>query len=342
MDSVLSKVEDKFGVDPLIREPSLEVISSDDFSAKVVISPLVGGRAVSCGNIIRRFLLSSLEGFAPTWVDSEKISHEFSVVEEIREDILDLILNLKKLVFASNLSEFTVNLSSSGGVVKARDLKIPSSVELVSDEDAYICFVNEGSELSIDIGFSSGVGYVERCLSSSSFTDRIELDANFSPVKKVSFSVAPINSTPGKIYEALTFNIETNGSVSPLDALNRVAGMIVDEFSSIFSFAKFSPSQPVEEEESDLPFPAVLLKKLDEIELSVRSANCLRSANVVYMGDLVEMTEGDILRTPNFGRKSLNEIRNVLIQHGLNFGMKLEGWPPENVSELIKKYDTPF
>ncbi|MEI8179044.1 DNA-directed RNA polymerase subunit alpha [Aestuariivirga sp.] len=327
----------------LIRPSKLDVQSGRDRRrvATFVAEPLERGFGTTLGNALRRILLSSLQGAAVTSVHIDGVLHEFSSIAGVREDVTDMILNIKEIAIGmQGEGPKRLMLRKDGpGVVRAGDIQTSGDIQILNPEHV-ICTLDEGAEIRVEFTVATGKGYVsaERNRPEDAPIGLIPVDSIYSPVKRVSFKIE--NTREGQIldYDKLIMNVETDGSVSPEDAVAYAARILQDQLSVFINFSE--PSKAiVEESRPELEFNAALLKKVDELELSVRSANCLKNDNVVYIGDLIQKTEAEMLRTPNFGRKSLNEIKEVLAQMGLHLGMEVPNWPPENIEELAKKYE---
>jgi len=312
--------------------------------ATVVAEPLERGFGLTLGNALRRVLLSSLQGAAVTAVQIDGVLHEFSSIPGVREDVTDIVLNIKQLALRMHGDgPKRMYLTATGpGEVRAGQIQAGHDIEIMNPE-LVICTLDDGVKLGMEFEVNTGKGYVPA-------TDNrpedapiglIPVDAIFSPVRRVSYRVDNTRVGQRTDYDKLIMSVETNGTVSPEDAVALAARIVQDQ---LRLFVTFEEPQAVayEERREDLPFPRALLKKVDELELSVRSANCLKNDNIVYIGDLVQRTEQEMLRTPNFGRKSLNEIKEVLASMGLHLGMQVSGWPPENIEELAKKLDEPY
>lgn len=319
-------------LDPQLRE------------AEVIAEPLERGFGTTLGNAIRRILLSSLHGAAITSVKIEGVLHEFSTVPGVREDVTDIVLNLKNVGVRLH-SEYpkTIRLQAKGpGTVRAGDIQCPSEVEIL-DPEAVICTVDEGAKVSMDFTVESGKGYVPASMlaKEEAIIGHIPIDAIFSPIRKVNFKVEQTRVGQRTDYEKLVLRIVTDGSVRPDDAVALAARILQDQFQT---FINFEEPRPVEHGKSDdaQPINRNLLRRVEELELSVRSANCLKNENILYIGDLVQKSETEMLKTPNFGRKSLNEIKEVLSGMGLNLGMSVPNWPPENIEEMARKLEDPF
>lgn len=330
----------------LIKPYKLNLDHSEDskYVATITADPLEPGFGVTLGSALRRVLLSSLQGSAITAIQIEGVLHEFSTLPGMNEDVTDLILNLKEVVTQLHKSgPVRVKLQAEGPcVVRAGDIETVSDLEILNP-DHYICTLGAGAKLSMELTISTGKGYVpaESNKKADSPVGYIPIDSLYSPVRKVSYKVE--NTRVGQLtnYDKLIMRVVTNGTVPPEDAVALASRILQDQLQRFINFEE--PKEAfTEAEDSFLPFNRALLRKVDELELSVRSANCLKNDNIIYIGDLVQKTESEMLRTPNFGRKSLNEIKEVLIQMGLNLGMEIPGWPPENIEELIKKLDESF
>jgi DNA-directed RNA polymerase subunit alpha len=327
----------------LIKPNKLEVTPGDDPKrvATVVAEPLERGFGQTMGNSLRRILLSSLQGAAVTAIHVDGVLHEFSSIPGVREDLTDIVLNVKDVsIKMQGEGPKRVVLKKQGpGQVTAGDIQAVNDVVILNPE-LVICTLDEGAEIRMELTINTGKGYVaaDRNRSEDAPIGLIPVDSLYSPVKKVSYRVE--NTRAGQIldYDKLTMTIETNGGLSPEDALAYAARILQDQLNVFVNF-----EEPKREEVSaaipELAFNPALLKKVDELELSVRSANCLKNDNIVYIGDLIQKSEAEMLRTPNFGRKSLNEIKEVLAQMGLHLGMEINGWPPENIDELAKRFE---
>ncbi|MET1027366.1 MAG: DNA-directed RNA polymerase subunit alpha [Dongiaceae bacterium] len=313
-------------------------------SATIVAEPLERGFALTLGNALRRVLLSSLQGAAVTAVHIDGVLHEFSSVPGVREDVTDIILNIKTVALRmGGDGPKRMRLKAQGpGEVKAGQIETGHDIEILNP-DLVLCTLDQGANLSMEFTVESGKGYVPASQNrpEDAPIGLIPVDAIFSPVRKVSYKVD--NSRVGQVtdYDKLSMQIETNGAVSPEDSVAIAARILQDQLQLFINFEE--PSTATEESKAvEPPFNKNLLRKVDELELSVRSANCLKNDNIVYIGDLVQKTEAEMLRTPNFGRKSLNEIKEVLAQMGLHLGMEIPNWPPENIEEMAKRLDEPY
>ncbi|HEX4766243.1 MAG TPA: DNA-directed RNA polymerase subunit alpha [Lichenihabitans sp.] len=327
----------------LIKPNKLEVQLGEDPKrmATVVAEPLERGFGLTMGNALRRILLSSLQGAAVTSIHIDGVLHEFSSIPGVREDVTDIVLNVKdiSLKMQGETSKRMVLKKQGPGPVTAGDIGTVNDIQVLNPE-LVLCTLDDGAEIRMEFTVATGKGYVpaDRNRSEDAPIGLIPIDSLYSPVKKVSYRVE--NTRAGQIldYDKLTMQVETNGGISPEDAVAYAARILQDQLNVFVNF-----EEPRREEVSaaipELAFNPALLKKVDELELSVRSANCLKNDNIVYIGDLIQKSEAEMLRTPNFGRKSLNEIKEVLAQMGLHLGMEISGWPPENIDELAKRFE---
>jgi len=330
----------------LIKPAKLEVEPGIDPNrmATIVAEPLERGFGLTLGNALRRILLSSLQGAAVTAIQIEGVLHEFSSVPGVREDVTDIVLNMKGVALKMHVEgPKHVTLTATGpGEVTAGQIDTGADIE-VMNPDLVICHLDKGAKLSMELVVDNGKGYVAATSNKQedSPIGLIPIDAVFSPVRKVSYKIE--NSRVGQVtdHDKLAIEVLTNGALTPDDAVALAARILQDQLQLFINFDE--PDQKSDaEKKDDLPFNRNLLRKVDELELSVRSANCLKNDNIIYIGDLVQKSEADMLRTPNFGRKSLNEIKEVLSQMGLHLGMEIAAWPPENIEELAKRLEDPF
>jgi DNA-directed RNA polymerase subunit alpha len=330
----------------LIRPNVLDIKPGADpmRMATAIAEPLERGFGLTLGNALRRVLLSSLQGAAITSVQIDNVLHEFSSVAGVREDVTDIVLNLKGVAVSMEAEGVKrVSISAKGpGVVTAGDISESAGIEILNREHV-ICHLDEGASLFMEMTVESGKGYVaaDKNRPEDAPIGLIPIDAIFSPISKVSYDVQATREGQVLDYDKLTLKVETDGSVTPEDAIAFAARILQDQLSVFVNFDEPEAAGRAEEED-DLEFNPLLLKKVDELELSVRSANCLKNDNIVYIGDLIQKTEAEMLRTPNFGRKSLNEIKEVLTAMGLHLGMDILDWPPDNIEELAKKYEDHF
>ena len=330
----------------LIKPNKLNVDSDvdPDRKATLVAEPLERGFGLTLGNALRRILLSSLHGAAVTSLQIDGVLHEFSSIPGVREDVTDIVLNIKGLaVRLHNEGPRRMTLKAEGpGPISAASLEMGPDIEVVNPE-LVICHLDDGAKLSMEFTVDSGKGYLaaENNRSEDSPIGLIPVDSVFSPVRQVAYRVE--NSREGQIldYDKLTMDMETDGTVTPEDAIAFAARILQDQLQLFINFEE-PRQEPVHLEPEQPRINRNLLRKVDELELSVRSANCLKNDNIIYIGDLVQKTESEMLRTPNFGRKSLNEIKEVLTQMGLHLGMEVPEWPPENIDDLAKQMETDF
>ncbi len=312
--------------------------------ASIVAEPLERGYGLTLGNALRRVLLSSLQGAAVIAIQIDGVLHEFSSIPGVREDVTDVVLNIKSLALRMH-GEGTRRMrlrADQAGEVRAGMIETGSDIE-VMNPDLVICTLDRDAKLNMELTVQTGKGYRPAAQNRPEDTPigMIPIDSIFSPVRKVSYKVD--NTRVGQItdYDKLTMQIETTGAITPEDAVAYAARILQDQLQIFVNFHEPAAREGGSAHE-DLPFNRNLLRKVDELELSVRSANCLKNDNIIYIGDLVQKSEGEMLRTPNFGRKSLNEIKEVLATMGLHLGMQVPGWPPENIEDLAKKLDEPF
>lgn len=328
----------------LIKPNKLEVTSKSDTKAVIVAEPLERGFGLTLGNALRRVLLSSLQGAAVTSVHIDGVLHEFSSIPGVREDVTDIVLNVKEISIAMEGEgpKRMVVRKEGPGTVLASDIQTVGDVTILNP-DHVICTLDEDADIRMELMVDTGKGYVaaDRNRPEDAPIGLIPVDSLYSPVQRVSYKVDKTREGQSLDYDKLTLTVETNGSVSPEDAIAFAARILQDQMSIFINFEE--PEREVKEEETaELAFNPALLKKVDELELSVRSANCLKNDNIVYIGDLIQKTEAEMLRTPNFGRKSLNEIKEVLAGMGLHLGMEIPAWPPENIEELAKRYEDQY
>ena len=313
-------------------------------AATIVADPLERGFGLTLGNALRRVLLSSLQGAAITSIQIEGVLHEFSSIPGVREDVTDIVLNLKSLGLRMHgEGSKRMSLTARGpGEVTASQIETGADIEIM-DPDLIICTLDEAATLNMEMTVESGKGYVPASQNrpEDAPIGMIPIDALYSPIRKVSYKVD--NTRVGQVtdYDKLSLSMETDGSVTPDDALALSARILQDQLQLFINFEE-PQAAVIEERPSELPFNKNLLRKVDELELSVRSANCLKNDNIVYIGDLVQKTEQEMLRTPNFGRKSLNEIKEVLAQMGMHLGMEVPSWPPENIEDMARRLDEPY
>jgi DNA-directed RNA polymerase subunit alpha len=327
----------------LIKPTKLDIVANSDNhrAASVTAEPLERGYGLTLGNALRRVLLSSLQGAAVTAVQIEGVLHEFSSLPGVREDITDLVLNVKEIALKMQAEgPKRLALQKQGpGAVTAGDIKVSGDIEVLNPE-LVLCHLDDGAEINMEFTVNTGKGYVpaDRNRPDDAPIGYVPVDALFSPVRRVSYKVEPTREGQVLDYDKLTMQVETNGAITPDDAVAYAARILQDQLSVFVNFEEPS-KEKAQDTVPELAFNPALLKKVDELELSVRSANCLKNDNIVYIGDLIQKTEAEMLRTPNFGRKSLNEIKEVLAQMGLHLGMDVANWPPENIDDLAKRYE---
>ena len=326
----------------LIKPGKLDVNLSEDKSyAKIIAEPLEKGYGLTLGNSLRRILLSSIRGTAVTAIQIDGVLHEFTSIKGVREDVTDIVLNVKSLALKSNSENLKkLILDAKGpGIIKASHITPVNEIEILNP-DLVICNLDENTNFHMEMIVGNGKGYVSADMNKPDEPPLglIPIDSLFSPVKKVSYSVSTAREGKALDYDKLTMEVETNGSISAEDAVAYSARIFQDQLGMFVNFDE--PQEVIVREKSTEPeFNKNLLRKVDELELSVRSMNCLKNDNIIYIGDLVQKSEGEMLRTPNFGRKSLNEIKEVLTGMSLYLGMEIPNWPPDNIAELSKKLE---
>ena len=319
----------------LLKPKTINVEQLSANRAKVTLEPFERGYGHTLGNALRRVLLSSMIGHAATEVTIAGVLHEYSSIDGVQEDVVNILLNLKGVVFKlHNRDEVTISLRKDGaGPVTAADIQTPHDVEIINPEHV-IVNLSHGGKIDMQIKVENGRGYVPGTVrrygdESTKSIGRIVLDASFSPVKRVSYTVESARVEQRTDLDKLVLEIETNGAVTAEDAVRASAKILVEQLAV---FAQLEGNElaafdtPVQR--SSQQFDPILLRPVDELELTVRSANCLKAENIYYIGDLIQRTENELLKTPNLGRKSLNEIKEVLASRGLTLGMRLESWPP--------------
>lgn len=333
----------------LLTKPSSVIVKEGYDNVKksvVVMEPFERGFGDTLGNALRRVLLSSVAGFAVTSIKIDGVLHEYSSVEGVKEDVIDIIMNIKSLAITKEDSGvFSMRLTADkAGPVYAGAIEVPAGVD-ISNKDLIICHLNEGAKIDIQMNVQSGKGYVtaQQNKAGEQSVGSISIDSMFSPVKRVAYKVE--NARVGQItdYDKLILEIDTNGAITPQDALGVAAKILQDQAQTFINF-DVSKIDVVDEEQEDIEpeFNKNLLKTIDELELSVRSYNCLKNENIIYVGDLVSKSEGEMLKTANFGRKSLNELKDNLKAMSLSFGMKIDNWPPKNLDDLLKVKNKEF
>jgi DNA-directed RNA polymerase subunit alpha len=320
----------------LLKPRIIDVQTLSPVHARVVMEPFERGYGHTLGNALRRILLSSMPGAAPTEVSIEGVLHEYSTLDGVREDVVDILLNMKGVVLKMhNRSDATLRLSKDGeGVVTAGDIETTHDVEIINP-DHVIAHIAPGGKLDMQIRVETGRGYVPANARPSAKENtgigRILMDASFSPVRRVSYQVESARVEQRTDLDKLVIDIETNGAVDPEESIRYAARILMEQL-SVFADLEGTPVS-VEAPKAAAVDP-ILLRPVDDLELTVRSANCLKAENIYYIGDLIQRTETELLKTPNLGRKSLNEIKEVLASRGLTLGMKLENWPPAGLDKL--------
>ncbi len=337
-----------------LKKPNnLEVKSGNDAKrrATFIAEPLERGFGLTLGNSLRRVLLSSLQGAAITSIKIENVLHEFSSLAGVREDVTDIVLNVKQIALRmQGEGPKRLQLSATGPAkVTAGDIAVSGDIE-VMNKDLVICHLDEGASFNMELTADTGKGYVPAVANRpvDAPIGLIPIDSLYGPVRQVSYKVDNARIGQELDFDKLNLTVETDGTVTPVDAVAYAARILQDPLALFVHFEDAAPmgaspmigmaSAPAEEGDTN-QLNRYLLKKVDELELSVRSANCLKNDNIIYIGDLVQKTEAEMLRTPNFGRKSLNEIKEVLSSMGLRLGMDIPGWPPENIEEMAKKLE---
>jgi len=326
----------------LIKPSKIDIQASEDKKfAKIVVEPLERGFALTLGNALRRVLLSSIQGTAVTAIQIDGVLHEFSSINGVREDVTDIVLNIKSLSLKLNTNgPKKLILDAKGpGEITAKMINPNPDIEILNP-DQVICNLDENSKVYMEFIVNTGKGYVsaDKNREKDSPLGLIPIDSVYSPVKRVSYNVSNTREGLSIDYDKLTMEIETNGSVASDDCLAFAARILQDQLSLFVNFDE--PKEVVvQPTQSEPEFNKNLLRRVDELELSVRSMNCLKNDNIIYIGDLVQKTEPEMLRTPNFGRKSLNEIKEVLNTMSLYLGMEIPNWPPDNIAEMSKKLE---
>ncbi|MDO9049033.1 MAG: DNA-directed RNA polymerase subunit alpha [Methylobacter sp.] len=323
----------------LLKPRLVEVVSKTPNHSKIVIEPLERGFGHSIGNALRRVLLSTIPGCAVTDVEIEGVLHEYTTIEGVQEDVIDILLNLKKLaVVLHSKDEVELTLSKHGaGCVTAADIILPHDVEIINP-DLVIANLTQVGVLNMKIRVRRGRGYepvsVRKSNSEHSLVvGALQLDASYSPIVKVAYQVESTRVEQRTNLDKLIIELETNGTVDPEETIKLAATILHDQLSVFVDFEKVNDQLAEEEVEVEEIFDPVLLRPVDDLELTVRSANCLKAENIFYIGDLIQRTEVELLKTPNLGKKSLTEIKDILALKGLSLGMRLENWPPENLAD---------
>jgi DNA-directed RNA polymerase subunit alpha len=321
----------------MLKPRAIEVESIGPNTAIVTMEPFERGYGHTLGNALRRILLSSMTGYAPTEAQIAGVVHEYSTLDGVREDVVDILLNLKGVVFKlHNRDEVQLTLKKEGeGVITAADIELPHDVEIINP-DHVVAHVSAGGRLEMQLRVEKGRGYVPGNVRAfredhSKTIGRIVMDASFSPVRRVSYTVESARVEQRTDLDKLVMTIETNGAMAPEEAVRQSARILVEQL-RVFGELE-GTHEPVAASRVSPSIDPILLRPVDDLELTVRSANCLKAENIYYIGDLIQRTENELLKTPNLGRKSLNEIKEVLAARGLTLGMKLENWPPAGLEK---------
>ncbi|MFK8013185.1 MAG: DNA-directed RNA polymerase subunit alpha [Marinicellaceae bacterium] len=319
----------------LLRPKVVAIKEESANKAEVVIEPLERGFGHTLGNAFRRILLSSIPGYAITKLQIDGVSHEFSTIENVKEDVVEILLNLKGVAFiveGREEEEFEVTLSKSGaGVVTAGDIQVTDGMSIANPKHV-ICNLAGKASINMQMTVTEGIGYEaankNQLEDESRAIGSLLLDASYCPVKRVSYDVENTRVEQRTDLDKLILSVDTDGSITAEQAIQTAARILIEQMAV---FVDFEMSAPVEEESEEVKLNPILLKPIDELELTVRSANCLKAENIQYIGDLIQRTEVDLLKTPNLGKKSLNEIKAVLAEMGLNFGVRIDNWPPASI-----------
>ena len=318
-------------ITPLLKPRVVEILPINARCARITLEPLDRGFGYTLGNALRRVLLSSMSGCAITEVEIEHILHEYTVIPGVQEDVTDILLNLKGVAIRMHAKdEAILTLSKKGpGIVVAGDITLDQNVEIVNP-DHHIASLTEAGELKLSLRVARGRGYVPANIQGAAEAEnttigRLKLDASFSPIRRVAYEVQNTRVEQRTDLDKLIMEIETNGTLEPEAAIREAASILQDQLSV---FVHLSGERVEAEKPKDLGIDPILLRPIDDLELTVRSANCLKSENIYYIGDLIQRTEVELLKTPNLGKKSLTEIKDVLAVRGLSLGMRLANWPP--------------
>lgn len=324
------------GTEELLTPRTISVQSYSDTHAKVSLEPLERGFGHTLGNALRRILLSSIEGSAIVETEIAGVEHEYSTIKGIQEDVLEILLNLKGVALIMHSNDVgKVTISAKGaGVVTAGDIETGHDIEIVNP-DHVIANLNKDGELNMTMVVAKGRGYKPAATASEELPESasigaLKLDASFSPIRRVSYNVESARVAQSTNLDKLIIDLETNGTIDPEAAIRTAATILQDQLSSFVNLKSMEDEESIEEEVDVDP---ILLRPVDELELTVRSANCLKAENIYYIGDLIQRTEVELLRTPNLGKKSLTEIKDVLASHGLSLGLQLENWPPASIRD---------
>jgi len=319
----------------LLKPRVVDVQLTDECHAKVVLEPLERGFGHTLGNALRRILLSSIPGYAVVEVQIDGVLHEYTGIEGVQEDVVDILLNLKGIaVLMHNKTEAMVTLNIQGpGVATAGDIETGPDVEIIN-KDHVIAHLTERGSLSMTLKIAKGRGYqpaAQRRNEEDRAIGSLLLDASFSPVRRVSYSVENARVEKRTDLDKLIVDLETNGTIDPEETIRKAAGVLQQQLSV---FVDLQGDEQEEPDKAESEIDPILMRPVDDLELTVRSANCLKAENIYYIGDLIQRTEVELLKTPNLGKKSLTEIKDVLGTHGLSLGMRLENWPPVNLHNV--------
>jgi len=319
----------------LLTPRTINVQAYSDTHAKVALEPLERGFGHTLGNALRRILLSSIEGSAITEVEIDGVVHEYSTIDGVQEDVLEILLNLKGVALRMHSNtEATITLRKEGaGVITAGDIETGHDVEIVNP-DHVIASLNKEGKLSMTLKVTKGRGYQpvtrRKDEAEGSMIGNLKLDASYSPIRRVAYNVENARVAQSTNLDKLIIDLETNGTVDPEAAIRTAATILQNQLSS---FVNLQSMEDETEADVEADIDPILLRPVDELELTVRSANCLKAENIYYIGDLIQRTEVELLRTPNLGKKSLTEIKDVLASHGLSLGIQLENWPPASIRD---------
>ncbi len=322
----------------LLRPKLVEVVSHNINHSRIVIEPLERGFGHSLGNALRRVMLSSIPGCAVSEVEIEGVLHEYTTIDGVKEDVIDLMLNLKNLaIILHSKDEVELTLSKEGsGVVTAADIDLPHDVEIINP-DLVLANLTDSGKLNLKLKVERNRGYIPASIrkeqNSAVPVGVLMLDASYSPVNRVSYSVESTRVEQRTNLDKLVIELETDGTVDPEETVKLAATILHDQLSVFVDFEKVKEQVVEDSEPAEPEFDPILLRPVDDLELTVRSANCLKAENIFYIGDLIQRTEVELLKTPNLGKKSLTEIKDILALKGLSLGMRLENWPPENLIE---------
>lgn len=321
----------------LLTPRSIDVTELGRNRAKVVLEPLERGFGHTLGNALRRILLSSMPGCAIVEAEIEGVDHEYSALEGVQEDVIEILLNLKGVALVMHgKDDVEITLSRKGpGVVTAGDIQHDSNIEIKNPEHVIATITGSNSELKMRLRVNRGRGYqpADSRLGDEEETrsiGRLQLDASFSPVLRVAYVVENARVEQRTDLDKLVLDLQTNGTIEPEEAIRRAATILQQQLAVFVDLESDSQSEPEQKEDEIDP---ILLRPVDDLELTVRSANCLKAESIYYIGDLIQRTEVELLKTPNLGKKSLTEIKDVLASRGLSLGMRLENWPPANLKK---------